>query len=79
MSHLPLPEESVRFRRLLIDAYWDDARFGYVDARRFVGTCPACGYPAVVRFAGTAPRATIDCEADCGEADVAAAVQWRRR
>lgn len=79
ITHRPQSDESVRFRRIVIDAYWDDARFGYIDSSRFVGTCPACGTAAVVRFAGSDPRAAIDCDRDCAEADVAAAVRARAR
>lgn len=67
-----LSADAVRFRRMVLDSLWDDARFGYIDADRFVGTCPVCAGAVVVRFAGIAPRATIECEHGCSEAEIAA-------
>jgi hypothetical protein len=73
-EHRTLSSEAVRFRSLLIDALWDDRRFGYVDSDCFIGSCVTCGAAIVVRFAGYAPRATLDCHGGCLEAEIAEAL-----
>jgi hypothetical protein len=73
MSH-PLTAEAKRFREVLIDALWDDARFGYVTASSFVGTCPVCGLAVIVQFAGVAPRAELSCYGGCTEAEIGAKI-----
>lgn len=77
MSAGTLTAEAVGFRRLLIDALWDGERFGYVDEDCFIGTCPVCGAAIGCRFAGWAPRATLNCHGGCSEAQVVAAVGRR--
>jgi hypothetical protein len=69
-----LSRESVRFRRFVIDALWTKASFGYIDADWFLGECPICGLPVGVRFAGRAPRASLNCHGGCDEAAIAAAI-----
>jgi hypothetical protein len=62
---------AVELRRRVIDACWDKARFGYIDKDRFVGTCPICAFVLIVRFAGYAPRASLECSWGCTEAEIA--------
>lgn len=69
-----LPAKSVEFRRLLIDALWDDRAFGYVDEDRFVGTCPVCRCAVGVTFHGYAARADVNCHGGCSEANVVKAI-----
>jgi hypothetical protein len=78
MTPLTLPEESVRFRRFLIDELWINAikrtgrrAFGYETEDVFWGRCPICGSHVEVCFAGLAPRATLDCEGGCTEDEIA--------
>jgi hypothetical protein len=71
-THRPLPEASVQFRGLVIEALWDHERFGYIDADAFVGTCPVCGAAVGVRFHGHAPRADLNCHGGCREDEIAA-------
>lgn len=71
MSHRVLSPEAHQLRTLVIDALWGD-RGVYLDADRFVGTCPLCGAPIGVTFAGHAPRAALRCHNGCAEAEVAA-------
>jgi hypothetical protein len=66
-----LSPDAVELRRKVIDATWDERRFGYIDSNRFVGTCPICAFAMVVRFAGYAPRASLDCSWGCTEAEIA--------
>jgi hypothetical protein len=75
----PLPPESIRLRRLVIDALWPagDDRAHYGDAETFAGVCQICDKTVVVRFAGRAPRATLDCRGGCRETDVAARIGLR--
>jgi hypothetical protein len=56
-----LSAEATRFRAYLIDAMWSDRRFSYVDQDCFIGSCPICAFAIGVRFAGTAPRASLNC------------------
>jgi hypothetical protein len=62
---------AVKFRRLLIDKLGRD-RFNYLSADHFVGECILCGEAIGVRFAGYAPRATLNCHGGCTEAELAA-------
>jgi hypothetical protein len=66
-----LSAEATRFRAYLIDAMWSDRRFGYVDQDCFIGSCPICAFAIGVRFAGAAPRASLDCYGGCTEAEIA--------
>jgi hypothetical protein len=70
-----LSSESVRFRAALIRTLWDDDCFGYIDADRFLGTCPICGGAIGVSFHGHAPRATLNCHGGCTEGEVAARLE----
>lgn len=74
-AHRPLPAESVRFRRLIADALWDDHRPRYISADCWIGVCCCCGLSIAVRFAGRAPRATLDCKGGCSEAEVVARIR----
>lgn len=67
-----LSPDSVRFRELVINGLWDESEFGYIDQDRFIGTCPVCRAAVGVHFAGTAPRATLNCHGGCSEAEIAA-------
>jgi hypothetical protein len=58
----------------VIDALWDDQRFGYVTADVFIGTCPICYAPVGVHFAYGAPRAVLQCHGGCGEDEIAASI-----
>lgn len=73
-QHRVLPSDARQLRALVIDALWDNDRFGYVTQDDFVGTCPVCGAAAVVKFGGRAARVDIDCWGGCTEVDVAAAI-----
>ncbi|MGZ4215469.1 MAG: hypothetical protein ACXVS6_15635 [Solirubrobacteraceae bacterium] len=67
-----LRPESVRFRKRIIGAFWDHDRWGvYLSEDRFLGTCPICGAPVGVTFAGYAPRATLQCHGGCTEHEIA--------
>jgi hypothetical protein len=66
-----LSRDAVELRRKVIDACWDDDRFGYIDKDRFVGSCPICAFALIVRFAGYAPRASLECSWGCEEAEIA--------
>lgn len=67
-----LPPVSLQFRRFVIDRLWPPHAGQYIDASCFVGRCPVCGGPIGVRFAGLAPRASLNCHQGCSEAEVAA-------
>jgi hypothetical protein len=75
-----LSPPALEFRRVLIDALWPpgSTRFGYVDELTFIGECPLCGGSVGVRFAGTAPRATLNCGNGCSEAEIAAVLDGVR-
>jgi hypothetical protein len=69
-----LSREAVQLRRKVIDACWDERRAGYIDKDRFVGTCPCCGFTLIVRFAGYAARADLDCLACCADDQIARSI-----
>lgn len=73
-SSRQLCREALELRRKVIDACWDEKRFGYIDQNRFVGTCPLCGFALIVRFVGYAARAILDCTWGCDESDIASRV-----
>lgn len=66
-----LSQEAVAFRKLLIDALWTDAAFGYVNEDVFFGVCPVCGDAVNVHFHGYATRATLQCQGGCSEPELA--------
>lgn len=66
-----LSADAVKFRRLIIDALWDDRQFGYVTEDIFVGSCAVCDAPVGVHFAYGAPRAVLHCHGGCTEAEIA--------
>lgn len=73
-QHRVLSSEARQLRTVVIDALWDENRFGYVTQDEFVGTCPVCGDAAIVKFAGYAARVDIECWGGCPEAEVAATI-----
>jgi len=67
----------VRFRTAVIDCFMPPGHCGYIDRDTFDGRCPSCDGWIVVRFAGTAPRATLRCEHDCATSDIMRAALGR--
>jgi len=65
----PLSAESIKFRQLVIDRLWH-SEATYINQDVFVGECPICEGPIGVRFAGGAPRVTLECHTGCSESEL---------
>jgi hypothetical protein len=60
----------VAFRTRMISMFVPPNHVGYIDRDTIDGICPLCNGWIIIRFAGTAPRASLRCEHGCATSDI---------